>query len=230
MSSALLQLETEIKDRLESLAFFADLAVLVEPRKNISAEIYNRIGKLKTLIVPKVVGADDNHPNVHGVYFDDIRIAVGVFQQPVLKGTHPDALEIAEEVHKALKNWTPASLVNAINPVKPGIEAIADKQLNIFNCSFATKGGFLGALSATADPVITGDDGADLVTITCSTPGAVIFYELRTDGVTANPTTGSTLYLEPFASPAENLLLKARAFMPGKLASKIVTTELNFTF
>lgn len=224
MSSALLQIETEIKQRLESIPFFAPFTILVEPRKNIVAEIESSIGKLKTLIAPKVVGADDMHPNVNGVYFDSIRISVGVFQNPILRGDHADVFEICEEIHKALKWWTPDSLVNAINPAKPGIEPIADKKLNIMSCNFETKGGFIGALATTADPVITPDDNTDLITITCATPGAVIFYTF--DG--SKPTPQSNLYLAPIPPQSEDISMKARAFMPGKLASKVVSS--NFVF
>ena len=227
MSSALLQLEIEIKDRLESFAFFSPLTVLVEPRKNIFAEITARIGKIKTLVAPKIVGADDNHPNVHGTYFDDLRLAVGIFQNPTLKGNDPDAWEVAEEIHKALKNWTPASLSNALNPVKPGIEPIADPKLNILSCNFAARGGFIGALVATADPVISGVYATGIISITCATPGAVVFCEVGASAP-ANPTTASALYLASFLAPMPTTVVKARAFMPGRLASKIVTATLTF--
>lgn len=220
MSSALLQLELEAKDRLDALPFFAtnNLTILVEPRKNIVAEVRTKIAKIKTLIAPKIVGADDNHPNVHGTYFDDIRMAVGIFQNPTLKGDAPDAWEIAEEVHKGLKNWTPASLSNAFNAVKPGIEQIADTTLNILTCNFATKGGFIGALPQTALPVITLLPGDDFQ-ITCATAGAAIFF--TQDGTTPSPRNGE-LYTAPgaFGSPAS---MKARAFLAGYLDSKTAT-------
>ena len=216
MSSALLQLETEIKQRLESVPFFADLTILVEPRKNIIAEIQNRIGKLRTLIVPKIVGADDNHPNVHGVYFDEIRISVGVFQHPVLKDSDPNHWEIAEEIHKALKNWIPASLVNAINPAKPGIEPLPDQTLNVLTCNFETKGGFVGALPNVDQPEIE-VSGGDIL-ITCATAGAAIFYTL--DHSNPQPRNG-TFYSTAFAAPAHGTKIKARAFLAGYLNSDL---------
>lgn len=220
MSSALLQLEIETKERLESIPFFASLTVLVEPRKNIVAEITAKITKLKTLIAPKFTGADDNHPNVHGVYFDEIRLAVGIFQNPLLKDNDPDAIEIAEEVHKGLKNWMPASLVNALNPVKPGIEQIADAKLNIINCNFSTKGGFVGALPAVATPVIT---PGDPVEIACATAGAAIFLTL--DNTNPQPRHG-TFYAGPFAAPAAGTRIKARAFLAGYLNSDLAQLTL----
>ncbi len=218
MSSALLQLEVEAKDRLESFAFFDALTILVAPRKNIVAEIKAQIGKLKTLIVPKIVGADDNHPNIHGVYFDEIRLTVGIFQQPTLAAAHPPTLEIAEEVHKAFKNWTPDSLSNAFNPIRPGIEEIADKTLNIHSCSFATKGGFVGAITPCETPVITPGDGGQ-VSLACATAGAAIFYTL--DGTRPRPISG-TFYTAPVVL-ALGQTIKAAAFLAGYFNSKIAT-------
>jgi hypothetical protein len=223
MSSALLQLELEIKDRLEEMPFFAPFTVLVEPRKNIVSEIQSRIGKLKTLIAPKVVGADDDHPNISGVYFDAIRISVGIFQNPILKGDHADPFEIAEEIHKALKNWTPVSLANAINPAKPGIEPIADDTLNIVSCNFAARGGFVGAVPAVTTPVIT-ITGTPGTVLTCATVGAAMFYTL--DNSNPSPRAGT------YAAPGTDLgvlapgsTLKVRAFLAGYLHSSLAKLQ-----
>lgn len=216
MASALLQLESELAERLESIPFFAGLNILVEPRKNLIAEISARIFKLKTVLVPKVVSAEDRHPNVHGVYFDDIRLVVGVFQNPLLKGDHPEPLEICEEVCKAFKNWTPDSLSNAINPAPPGIEPVPDEQLNIFNCHFSTKGGFVGALPECA--AVTVQNLGGTIALACATPGAAIFY--TTDGGAPIP-RAATLYTAPIAP----VPLKARAWLAGYRAGPV----LNWT-
>lgn len=232
MSSALLQLETEIAERLESVPFFEPYAtrgsILVEPRKNIVAEINKKLGTLKTVIVPKFTGADDNHPNVDGTYFDDIRLSVGIFQNPLLKGEDADAIEIAEEVHKALKNWTPASLVNALNPTRPGIELIADAKLNIASCNFETSGGFVGALPRVATPEFGGSSTqVTAATLTCATAGAAIFYTLDGSNPTPrNPT--ATLATSGFLySPFAPVTIKARAFLAGYLRSELATHQFT---
>lgn len=222
MSSALLQIETEIKERLESIPFFEPFAtreaILVEPRKNIVAEINKKIGALQTVIVPKIVGADDNHPNVNGVYFDSIRISVGVFQKDLLKGSDAGYIEIAEEIHKALKWWTPDSLANAINPSKPGIETIADKALNIVACNFETKGGFIGELPRVATPVITVVPTVS-TTLTCATAGAAMFYTL--DGTNPTPRNGTYAANNTNLGEMDPGTLKVRAFLAGYLRSEL---------
>jgi hypothetical protein len=221
MSSALLQIETEIKERLESIPFFEPFAtrdaILVEPRKNLLAEINKKISQLQTVIVPKIVGADDNHPNVNGVYFDSIRISVGVFQKDLLKGSDAGYIEIAEEIHKALKNWTPDSLVNAINPAKPGIEIVADDKLNIAACNFETCGGFVGELPRVATPEMTGNPGEPFI-LACATAGAAIFY--TTNGTNPTPRNG-TLYLGAVITPTFNY--RARAYLAGFLRSELLS-------
>lgn len=227
MSSALLQLETDVKERLESIPFFSDFAtrdaILVEPRKNILAEINKKLGALQTVIVPKFTGADDNHPNVDGSYFDDIRLSVGVFQKDLLKGDDAGYIEIAEEIHKALKNWTPDSLVNAINPVKPGIELIADAKLNIASCNFACRGGFVGAVPRAATPAFAGSTTqVTAATLTCATTGAAIFYTL--DGSNPTPRNPTAFLATGFLySPFAPVTIKARAYLAGYRRSELVT-------
>jgi hypothetical protein len=218
VSSALLQIETEMAQRLEAIPFFAPFTILVDPRKNIVAEIQSKIGKLKTLIAPKIVGADDNHPNVHGTYFDEIRAVVGVFQNPLLRADHAEPLEICEEIHKAFKNWSPDSLTNPLNPRKPGIEQIADAQLNIFNCNFETRGGFVGALPVAAPPVATYSEPDLGYIFTSATEGAAIFY--TTNGSNPSPRNGTLAYGPRALAPGT---IKARAFLAGYLRSELLT-------
>jgi len=225
MASALLQLEVEVQHRLESIPFFTPYAsrdaILVEPRKNIVAEINLKLGKMKTVIVPKIVGADDNHPNVTGAYFDEIRISVGVFQKDLLKGEDASYIEIAEEIHKALKGWTPDSLANAVNPMKPGIEPIADAKLNIVSCNFEMKGGFVGTLPSVAEPSATILPLGN-IQFTCATPGAAVFY--TTDGTNPTPRNG-TLALGVINVP-ETTRFKARGYLAGFHRSSLFDSEI----
>jgi hypothetical protein len=228
MASALLQLEQELADRLESIPFFEPYAtrgsILVEPRKNIVAEINKKIGQLKTVIVPKVVGADDNHPNVNGVWFDEIRLSVGVIQNPLLASADHAPLEICEEIHKAFKNWTPDSLSNALNPLKPGIQETQSEGLNVFDNNFVTSGGFQGALPQVATPVFTGSNTqVSAASLTCDTPGAAIFYTV--DGSKPFPRNSAGYFFAgPWLfAPFAPVTIKARAFLAGYQPSNVVS-------
>lgn len=65
-----------------------------------------------------------------------------------------------------------------------------------------------------SQPVIHRDDNGR-VTITCSSPGAVICYSL--DGSLPDPRTGSAIYLGPFQYPYKGTI-RARAFEKSELA------------
>lgn len=215
--SLLDQLEIEIAERLQSLPFFADLEVHVDPAKNIVASIETKLAKLKTLVAPLVESADDLNPNIHAPYFDQINISVGVFQHPLLKGDHPTPRAICEEIHAGLKGWKPDSLSNVITPGKPGIQQIADKTLNIWSTNFLTKGGLIATLPKVATP--TASASAGNLTLACATAGAAIFY--TTDGSAPAPRNG-TLYTAPFASSGQTV--RTRAFLAGYLNSDFVKT------
>lgn len=220
----LTQLEREIADRLSSLPALSGITVLVDPQKNIVDVISTKIAKLKTLIAPLVSGADDNSPGLHGPYFDEIRIDIGIFQNPILKGNDAPCRELALSVHEGLKGWKPDSLSSTLNPRKTGIEQIADRTLNIWNCAFATKGGFIASLPKVATPVSYLTTGGIILATT--TTGAAIYY--TTDGSNPAPRNG-TLFVQPFAA-LSGTVIKARAFLAGYLTSDALTVTLSANY
>lgn len=231
MASFLLQLETEIADRLLSLPFFdvAGIEVLVSPQKNIVSVIQEKIAKIKTLVAPKIVGAGKPARGLKGTYFEEIRIAVGVFQNPLLKGDLPSALAIAEYIHDpGLKGWTPDSLSSELVSDAQGIEAVPDERLNIWSCNFIGRGGpDTVILPQVAAPVVTGDQDNNEFTITCATPGAAIYYTVN--GTHPSPRNGA-LYTGRVPAVVEDFTVKARAWLAGYQTSNLTTQPLTFSF
>ncbi len=98
--------------------------------------------------------------------------------------------------------------------------------LSLMGCSSSTSGGGGGGGSIqTANPSIAVNttqngvqNGASIVSLTCSTVGATIYYTV--DGST--PTTGSQIYEAPFLV-ASNLTVKALAVAPGDTSSNIAS-------
>jgi len=66
--------------------------------------------------------------------------------------------------------------------------------------------------------------GAQNLTLTCTTPGAAIYYTLNGN----EPTTSSTLYTAPFQITS-NVTLKAIAVATGCTNSQILTVSYNLT-
>ncbi|PKN73881.1 MAG: hypothetical protein CVU50_01475 [Candidatus Cloacimonetes bacterium HGW-Cloacimonetes-3] len=82
------------------------------------------------------------------------------------------------------------------------------------------------AFTAVAAPLILPPGGtynaAQLVSISCATPEAVIYY--TTDGTV--PTEASSLYTSPI-NISSAIILKARAFVEGKTPSPVITQVYN---
>jgi hypothetical protein len=211
---ALESLEQALADAISADGALAGIAVHVDPQKNIVAEVTNKISKLGTLIMPYVPRADDDSSGIDGVFYDNVRFTVSVFQNPKLVANGLSARNIAERICAILKGnplWP-----RNIHLLKPTIEHIADAQLNIYqvNGETAVDGNILPKL-----PDLTSAVAAGNVTLGCARPGAAIFY--RTDGI--QPTTSDTLYTAPFASAAQTIT--ARAWLAGFLASTPLTLQ-----
>lgn len=212
--SILEQLELEAADRLLSVPFFANIEVHVDPQKNIVAEVTAKIAKIKLLVAPLVASADVVHSDVPGPFFDNIELLVGVFQNPLLAGNLPSPRCVAEQVHAALHQWKPESIASLITSTKPSIRQVADKKLNIFNCSFTGSGG----LGYVLPKVETPSWNAGSQTFGCATAGAAIFYTV--DGRHPAPRNG-TLALGPVHFN-HGTTVKARAWLAGYMASDIL--------
>lgn len=115
MSSIIESLQERIADRLESQTAFADVPIL----RRRDGALTNKLEEATLLasglgiliLTPIPVKATNDSPPV----FQEVLVTVRV-----LEGPYPDAgpcaLQLAEEVCRALHNWTP-SLVNSAGPL-----------------------------------------------------------------------------------------------------------------
>ena len=72
------------------------------------------------------------------------------------------------------------------------------------------------AIAKVATPTIQ-DNGSNAISITCTTPGATIYY--TTDG--SNPTTSSTQYIGPLTENVSNVTIKAIAVKENMIVSEV---------
>ncbi|MDE2102205.1 MAG: chitobiase/beta-hexosaminidase C-terminal domain-containing protein [Patescibacteria group bacterium] len=205
---ALESLEQVIADSISADAFFAGVTVMVEPQKNIIAEVRLKTANIANVIVPYVPEATDDSSGIEGVFYDVVPFSISVFQNPKLVTQGPTARAYAERVAANIKGnpgWPRNVFLR-----KPTIVHAPDDLLNIYDvlAQTAVDGVVLPQL-----PAVTGAAAGGNVTLACAQPGAAIFY--RTDG--ALPTTSDTLYTAPFA--AAGVLVTARAWLQGFLAS-----------
>ncbi|HEV2691942.1 MAG TPA: chitobiase/beta-hexosaminidase C-terminal domain-containing protein [Verrucomicrobiae bacterium] len=205
---ALENFEQFVADQISAVISGPGILILVDPQKNIVAEINLKIGKIATVIVPYVGEATDDDSGVEGTLFEDVPFSVSIFQNPLLVSSGPSARNHAEKIAALIKGnsgWP-----RNVRLGKPAIQHIYDEKNNVYQVNGITTidGSILPKL-----PAITGAVAGGNVTLANAQPGAAIFY--RTDG--NFPTTTDTLYSAPFASVGQNIA--ARAWLPGFLAS-----------
>ena len=228
------QLRTQIQQRLQAVAYFADITILTEDKGDIENEIARALGavtaaggKLGICAVVMTAAGSVRNPNLPGPYLEAITVAVHVEENVLINnavaGTSKPASDVAEQVLAALHRWTPTGFVrpliaqpNTVRVVEPAIGDIA------YACVLAVANGIpVVTLSTVATPVADPADGEvpQTVELTCATAGAAIFY--TTDGSLPSPVNG-TLYTVPVAV-TEAGSLKARAFLAGYLDSVLMT-------
>lgn len=232
----LLQLRTQIQQRLQAVAYFADIPILTEEIGDLENEISRALGaltvtggKLGVCAVVMTARADVRNPNVPGPYLEEIGIAVHVEESVLINqsatGTQKPCSDIAEQVLAALHNWTPVGRGRPIQAAPAGALTVGAPLIGdrAYICSLRTAAGVSAtALSTVATPTASPDGGETPATVTlaCATAGAAIFY--TTDGSDPSPIAG-TLYTAPVAVAAA-ATLKARAYLAGYLDSATKTS------
>jgi hypothetical protein len=230
--SILTQLQQQCADRLASDPFFAHVRVLTERISDIESEIERALGPLNeaggksgVVVILLTPTANVNFGNVFGPFFDEIRVVTRVIEnvtvnQDANSGTNLSAAAVAEKICAFLHHFQPDSAAGPLVAQRPSIALGNDPQHLSYDCVFQTSGGLTEVLPQVETPLVAVNSG--VVTMSCATTGAAIFYTL--DGRNPAPRIG-TLYTSPF-SPGPGLAIKARAWLAGYLASEttIATT------
>lgn len=233
--SILESLQREIADQLSADSFFAHIPVLVESLGDLTSEIARALGpvtevggKSGAVVIVTTPTADASWPDVGGPFFDDIPIAILIAVNPLVNndsgaGTGQSALTIAEQVCEDLHQFFPLSANGPVVPQKPTIvrgpnpEGKENESIIQYLVHFKTMGGLRNPLPQCATPTSLHSGS---YTLSCSTPGAAIFY--TTDGTNPTPRAAS-LYSAPLS--VSGVTLKARAWLAGFTASETLTVN-----
>jgi hypothetical protein len=231
VSSIIGAIQQQCADQIAAAAFFAHITVLTEQIGDIINQMEMALGsatstggKAGAFVCVMTPAANVNFPDVGGPFFSEINVSVQVtVNVPVAEdaniGVLVTALEICEQVCAALHQFYPAAANAPLVGKSPTVH-IANREDNIvtYLCEFKTMGGIRTVPPQVALPVLVSDVGG-VVTLSCATPGAAMFY--TTDGSNASPRNG-TFYTAPF-TPGAPLTLKVRAWLAGYLASETLT-------
>lgn len=227
----IIEIIQEAADVLRADPYFSNVGVVSEdlgdPQNAIDTYV-STLGIGCVLMTPKVGVA---HPDVKGPYFDDIDFILGVFENVKMNrgtdGTKKPALAVAEVALALLHQHKPTDFAETIIAKNPAIVVVPHKTQLVYNCFFKTEGGLSYAVAPVATPtssVVDNGDGTKTITLACATTYAYTFY--TTDGRYPSPRDPSgnprAPYAAPFVVPTGTKVL-ARAWLPGYLASQLVT-------
>lgn len=220
--SKLQTLQQSVADHLSASPFFADanIAILTERIGNIEFSINSRVEAIGLCVIVVTPTANVTYGNAPGPYFDNIRIVCRVLESVVTNKTGITALAAAEEIVRLLHHFAPND-ADHLTAVTPTIALGNDPDFLSYDCGFSASLTVTEAAETVDNVVITNSGGS--ITMTCATENAFIFY--TTNGKPPVPHTG-TRYLAPFATPASGTTIRAKAWLPGYLASKTETLSI----
>ena len=209
---------TQVRDRLQAHADFADVEILVADEGNIENEIarvVNKLGAFAVIMIEEVGNRQDDTP---GPIFDPINIRIEIGENRSLAGASADPLAagLTETAAGLLHQWKPDNLETCLRPGRPLLSMEAAEGVVIWTLRMEAVGAVAITLSTVA--TVSASRAAGQITLTCATAGAAIYY--TTNGRAPSPRVG-TLYTGPFADPATTV--RAKAWLAGYHSSPITT-------
>lgn len=221
------QLQRAVADLLNESEWFADVPVVVVSRRLVTAAVEEALataGGAAVLIEIEEVGVTELD---FGPVFGAVKVACRAIEVPEHNrgdgGTGKEAAEIAEKCLAILHGATPLIANGPLMARSPALLRNAYDRLGDGEALLPEWDAFLelpGNLQAAGleivdSPALVVSDGEPrMATLTCATPGAVIYYS--TDGLKPGPNHGS-VYSAPF--PVSGGRLRARARLTGALDS-----------
>lgn len=234
------RLPYELQSILLSDEYLSGIPVIVADDENITAEMQRKTavvteskGKRGLAIIVLQLVADDDYSEVpFGAM--TFKPAIQVVENVELNndefGFKISGRQVCRRIRDVIKSTGLTGLVSDIYPDTPCFHPVPLGNdfagMRAYQVNFiCDEEDFQGPTQA-ACPLFESDDtGANpVVKITCSTSNVSIYYTLDDsvpvpDGTVENST--SVLYTEPIVIPAGGLLLRARAYAPGMIASRI---------
>lgn len=227
--SMLRQIRQEWVDFLESLPYFENIPIIIEDKDEIDAEAEKGLGPNKVsdaatvgiCIIIFTVTAHPSNTGEQGPIFDEIKMMARVLENVETNrkggnGTKKSYEEVAEKIYGFSQGFRPLSGRGPMVAVPPGIVLANDENWPGKDVFMELPGSLAITLDQLPTPTIINNNG--VITMTCETPGAAVFYMLNN----RKPNPRSSLYLEAI-TPDAGTTIKARAWLSGYLASEIAT-------
>jgi hypothetical protein len=208
------EFKEQLVEMLQADPYFADIPVMNERKMELDSEIERAVAKAKGLAVLVASAmAERGRKMVRGPYWENIRFAARVFENPTVNATGKSGLAVAEHIAAV---WDLRLVDGASEPLfVDSISLGTDPKFVTYDVIGRTMGGLHYEITAIGATTIT-NSPPGTITLACATAGAAIFYTV--DGTTPAPKNG-TLYTAPFAL-GSGVRLRARAFLAGYLSGR----------
>jgi len=240
---SLQRFQLDVAARIEASAFFANVPVFVfRPRSaQTAAQIQDQInaslgalttlngraGLCATVLMPLLNIEKQELPGPYLHLKCTVRVQENVMINMGAAGTQIPCEDAALAVAQLLHLWTPGGTAGIVHAAPETITPNGSFQGKVTYDVHVESDLDLPCLPRTEQPFITNSAGT--ISISCSDPGAGIYY--TTDGAApwaGNGTypTSATLYTAPFAAPPPGTLLRAASFNPTSPGSDIAWLQL----
>lgn len=219
MSNSLIrQIKQEMADALLADPFFASIPVMPIVTNDVMSQLQAGQYKANALTVfidwVSVGGTDTDNP---GPWFKNGTFTAEVYEIPAMNAG-PDVDEVAENVANILHlNELESQNVSVVEGITKLDNDEFGNNLRIIRIGYPF--GFKPRILPSIAPVVISPltQGSQVVTLTCVTPGAAIFYTL--DGSYPAPRAPSALVYSAPVTVSAGQLLKARAWLAGYTSS-----------
>jgi hypothetical protein len=241
------KLPGELKAILESDAYFIDIPVIVYEDQNLGSAVERldavmttKNGKRGIAVLVLQMEADDDYPEV--VFGPmTMRPAIQVLENLQLNrgagGTMKTARSVARRIRDLVKSCSLVGLASDFSPDTPCIQPVAlDKSLAYvralqvgFVCEEAD---FAGPNQVDTPEFADAGEVTPKIAITCGTAGATIYYttdDSFPEPPAVNPKTTSRIFTGSIVIPQAGMTLRARAYAPGQIASRVNRGKISYT-
>lgn len=230
MNTILKNIQEGVSEKLLTDPYFSDVTealsvpVLSENLKDIANRIDSALNKIGRCVLVLTPTAQVAHPNMPGPYFSNIAVECEVTELVTVNrtGLETDKVgpEIAEHCASLIHHYRPEGINEVLNC--EGISLVADPMFLIYRVRFFTQGGMLYEVPKVT---LSAANNGGVVSFTAVPDRSLISYTLDgTYPVPRNPSTVIALASEP-PTLGTGQTLKARAWMPGYLASDLVSVS-----